>query len=147
LAESLGTDQLIRYMDEPLASELGFQRVVIPPHPWRAVGTRAADEEIEPVNWKVSATATTPRVNRTPVAAPAQAAVPVREQAVRYVDAAATISTHHRDDRRRVEQPIHGPAIVTEMDATTFVPPTFMATVDVSGNLHPVRRDASGENP
>ncbi|WP_127354695.1 hypothetical protein [Actinacidiphila soli] len=86
-------------MDEPLASELGFQRVVISPHPWRAVGTRAADEEIEPVNWKVSATATTPRVNRTPVAAPAQAAVPVREQAVRYVDAAATISTHHRDDR------------------------------------------------
>lgn len=122
------------------------QCVVIPPHPRRAVGTRAADEEIELVNWKVSATATMPRVNRIPVATPAQAAMPVREQAVRYVDAAATISTHHRDDHR-MEQPIHGPAIVTEMDATTFVPPTFMATVDVSGNLHPVRRDASGENP
>jgi N-methylhydantoinase A/oxoprolinase/acetone carboxylase beta subunit len=70
----------------------------------------------------------------------------VREHAVRYVDATGTISPHHRDDLR-VEHPVHGPAVVTEMDATTFVPPTFMGTVDVSCNLHLVRRDASGENP
>jgi N-methylhydantoinase A len=110
-----------------------------------AHGYAADDKEIEPVHWKASATATMPRANRTPVAAPARASAPVREQAVRYVDAAGTISTQNRDDLR-VEQPVHGPAVVTEMDATTFVPPTVMATVDVSGNLRLVRR-ASGENP
>jgi N-methylhydantoinase A len=112
----------------------------------QAYGYAAADEEIELVNWKVSATAKMPRANPTPVTAPTPTPTPARERAVRYVDAAGTISTHHRDDLR-AGQPVHGPAVVTEMDATTFVPPTFLATVDVSGNLHLVRRNASGENP
>ena len=113
----------------------------------QAYGNAADDGEIELVNWKVSATVTMPRANRTPVvAAPTRAATPVREQAVRYVDAAGAISTHDRDDLR-VEHPVRGPTVITEMDATIFVPPAFMATVNVSGNLHLVRRDASGENP
>lgn len=108
----------------------------------QAYGYAAGDEEIELVNWKVSATATMPRASRTLAATPATSA---RGQAVRYVDTAGAISTHRRDELR-VEQPIHGPAVVTEMDATTFVPPAFMTMVDASGNLHLVR-DASGENP
>jgi hypothetical protein len=54
--------------------------------------------------------------------------------------------THRRDDLR-AGQPVHGSTVITEMDATTFIPPDFLAMVDASGNLHLGRRNTTGENP
>jgi hypothetical protein len=71
--------------------------------------------------------------------------VAVRES-VRYVDAPRAISTPHRDDLR-AGQPVAGPTVITEVDATTFAAPGFLAMVAISGNLHLVRPNATGENP
>lgn len=116
-----------------------------------AYGYAADGEEIEVVNWKVFATAMVRQASRT-LAAPEQAPVhaeaetPTRERAVRYVESTRTISVHNRGDLW-VGQPVHGPAVVTEMDATTFVHSGFTAAVDDSGNLLVTRRKVTWENP
>jgi N-methylhydantoinase A len=101
----------------------------------RAYGHAAVDQDIEIVNWKVFAAVG----NQVPALRPrtlgfsAKPHVP-SERRTQLGGDGIGIRTHWRDSIGRT-QVVRGPAVVAEMNTTTFVEAGFAATVDDAGNL------------
>ena len=102
----------------------------------RSYGHASLSEQIEVVNWKVFAVAESEAsslIERAPERDGGRIE-PVSNRSVRLGGHLVTIPTFERDDLRSGDV-VHGPAVIAEMDATTFVHEGFRAVLDGWANI------------
>ncbi|MBL8340236.1 MAG: hydantoinase/oxoprolinase family protein [Rubrivivax sp.] len=112
----------------------------------RTYGLVIPGAAVEIVTWSVTVSTPAPAVQRAlpPSAAPARVAPPGGERIAWDPEAGAAIAfaTHWRFDLAP-GQGVSGPAIITEHETSTVVPPGWSAQLDSQGHLHLQRERAT----